>query len=348
MGGVLSKSKTATAESKNPENSTKEQNTTPLDSTKKPELEEEKANNSKNSEQETSTELDDSANPTKKTEKKPSSSTKDSKKTEPKKDSMKKSEKKALSPKPKNTEQSNSNPNDFTEKTESVEDKIESTLTKNSEKEVAKQDLVDSKEPQKDSTKTSESSEQKATNPISEDSTKKSKVETASAVSKNSEKEPTTESNSKNFIENSESVEEEPFFNVWSNKDSEKQQPNSETNTKPMSIVEKYAKKSKNNNLDSSAKNKFITPKQEVVDTTPKSKDIFKEVNSTVRSIEKSKSRSSLIVEGKLEKSASKSKFLENVKQKKELEQKKEAVDKLIRAESQAKLDAEIQAEKVI
>ena len=93
MGGVLSKSKTATAESKNPENSTKEQNTTPLDSTKKPELEEEKANNSKNSEQETSTELDDSANPTKKTEKKPSSSTKDSKKTEPKKDSMKKSEK---------------------------------------------------------------------------------------------------------------------------------------------------------------------------------------------------------------------------------------------------------------
>ena len=115
-----------------------------------------------------------------------------------------------------------------------------------------------------------------------------------------------------------------------------------------MSIVEKYAKKSKNNNLDSSAKNKFITPKQEVVDTTPKSKDIFKEVNSTVRSIEKSKSRSSLIVEGKLEKSASKSKFLENVKQKKELEQKKEAVDKLIRAESQAKLDAEIQAEKVI
>ena len=344
MGGVLSKSKTATAESKNPENSTKEQNTTPLDSTKKPELEEEKA---KNSEQETSTELDDSTNPTKKSEKKPSSSTKDSKKTEPKKDSMKKSEKKAQSPKPKNIEQSYSNPNDFTEKTESVEDKIESTLTKNSEKEVAKQDLVDSKESQKDSTKTSESSEQKATNPISEDSTKKSKVESDSFVSKNSEKEPTTESNSKNSIENSESVEEEPFFNVWSNKDSEKQ-PNSETNTKPMSIVEKYAKKSKNNNLDSSAKNKFITPKQEVVDTTPKSKDIFKEVNSTVRSIEKSKSRSSLIVEGKLEKSASKSKFLENVKQKKELEQKKEAVDKLIRAESQAKLDAEIQAEKVI
>ena len=61
--------------------------------------------------------------------------------------------------------------------------------------------------------------------------------------------------------------------------------------------------------------------------------------------VNEAKSRD-VFIEGKLEKSASKSKFLENVKQKKELEQKKEAVDKLIRAESQAKLDAEIQAER--
>ena len=66
---------------------------------------------------------------------------------------------------------------------------------------------------------------------------------------------------------------------------------------------------------------KFIQPKQEVVNTTPK-KDLFKEVNHEVVSIQKSLSRTSINVHNELEKSASKSRFLDNVKQKKELEQK--------------------------
>ena len=85
--------------------------------------------------------------------------------------------------------------------------------------------------------------------------------------------------------------------------------------------------------LNSGCKN-FITPKQEVVNTTPK-KDIFKEVQSEKFAIQKSQSRSSLVVHNELEKSASKSRFLENVKQKKA---EAEAEAKLIRAESQAKL----------
>ena len=91
---------------------------------------------------------------------------------------------------------------------------------------------------------------------------------------------------------------------------------------------------------------KFIQPKQEVVNTTPKSKDLFKEVNNEVFSIQKSLSRSSINVQNKLEKSESKSRFLDSVKQKKELEQKREEVAKLERAESQAKFEAEAKEEK--
>ena len=90
---------------------------------------------------------------------------------------------------------------------------------------------------------------------------------------------------------------------------------------------------------------KFIQPKQEVVNTTPK-KDLFKEVNHEVVSIQKSLSRTSINVHNELEKSASKSRFLDSVKQKKELEQKREEVAKLERAQSQAKFEAEVKEEK--
>ena len=91
---------------------------------------------------------------------------------------------------------------------------------------------------------------------------------------------------------------------------------------------------SKPKELDLNSK-KFITPKQEVVNTTPK-KDIFKEVKSEVASIQKSASQTSVNVQNKLEHSASKSRFLENVKQ-----QKREAeMAAIVRAESQAKIEA--------
>ena len=78
---------------------------------------------------------------------------------------------------------------------------------------------------------------------------------------------------------------------------------------------------------------KFITPKGEVVNTTPKSTDLFKEVNAEVSSIQKSFSRSSL---NELQKSESKSRFLDTVKQRKEIEAaKKEDEQKRERAESQ-------------
>lgn len=89
----------------------------------------------------------------------------------------------------------------------------------------------------------------------------------------------------------------------------------------------------------------FIQPKQEFVNTTPK-KDLFKEVNHEVVSIQKSLSRTSINVNNELEKSASKSRFLDSVKQKKEIEQKREEVAKLERAQSQAKFEAEVKEEK--
>ena len=74
--------------------------------------------------------------------------------------------------------------------------------------------------------------------------------------------------------------------------------------------------------------NQFITPKHEVVNTTPKSKDLFKEVRSEVGSIQKSISQSNINLHNELQKSASKSKFLDNVKERKEIERQKKAGDK--------------------
>ena len=66
----------------------------------------------------------------------------------------------------------------------------------------------------------------------------------------------------------------------------------------------------------------FITPKYEVVNTTPKSNDIFRQCNSEVASIQKSQSQSRISIHNELAKSASKSKFLDNVREKKEIERK--------------------------
>ena len=86
----------------------------------------------------------------------------------------------------------------------------------------------------------------------------------------------------------------------------------------------------------------FITPKHEVVNTTPKSKDLFKQVSTEVASIEKSKSQSKINLHNELQKSASKSKFLDNVKARKEIEQqKKEEQNRRERSASQAKIEAE-------
>ena len=88
----------------------------------------------------------------------------------------------------------------------------------------------------------------------------------------------------------------------------------------------------------------FITPKHEVVNTTPKSKDLFKEVSSEVTSIQKSQSQSRINVQNELQKSASKSKFLDNVKQRKEIEQNKKQEEERKtreRSMSQAKMEAD-------
>merc|ERR1712008_169023 len=85
----------------------------------------------------------------------------------------------------------------------------------------------------------------------------------------------------------------------------------------------------------------FITPKYEVVNTTPKSNDIFRQCNSEVSSIQKSQSQSRISIHNELQKSASKSKFLDNVREKKEIERKREGSVKRERSASQAKIDAE-------
>ena len=85
----------------------------------------------------------------------------------------------------------------------------------------------------------------------------------------------------------------------------------------------------------------FITPKHEVVNTTPKSKDIFKEVSSEVSSIQKSQSQSRIMVHNELQKSASKSKFLDNVREKREIERKREESVRRERSASQAKINEE-------
>merc|ERR1712037_813814 len=85
----------------------------------------------------------------------------------------------------------------------------------------------------------------------------------------------------------------------------------------------------------------FITPKYEVVNTTPKSNDIFRQCNSEVASIQKSQSQSRISIHNELQKSASKSKFLDNVREKKEIERKREESVRRERSASQAKIDAE-------
>ena len=85
----------------------------------------------------------------------------------------------------------------------------------------------------------------------------------------------------------------------------------------------------------------FITPKYEVVNTTPKSNDIFRQCNSEVASIQKSQSQSRISIHNELQKSTSKSKFLDNVREKKEIERKREESVRRERSASQAKIDAE-------
>ena len=69
--------------------------------------------------------------------------------------------------------------------------------------------------------------------------------------------------------------------------------------------------------------------------------DIFKDINNEITQIQKSKSRSDIFVHNELSKSASRSRFLEQVKQKKEEEVRKVEDARREREESQAITDAE-------
>jgi hypothetical protein len=74
--------------------------------------------------------------------------------------------------------------------------------------------------------------------------------------------------------------------------------------------------------------------------------DVFKEVNMELHSIQKSRSRSDMLAHQKLEKSGSRSKFLEDVKHKKKEEEKEKAKKAIIEAEEKHNRETEEQRRK--
>jgi hypothetical protein len=74
--------------------------------------------------------------------------------------------------------------------------------------------------------------------------------------------------------------------------------------------------------------------------------DVFKEVNMELHSIQKSRSRSDMLAHQKLEKSGSRSKFLEDVKHKKKEEEKEKAKKAIIEAEEKHNRETEVQRRK--